>query len=114
MAVIRSLIRHNDLLCHVVEQSLQSLLDALLIIQRASQQMSFELLINERNSSETHTHSGILVVGGTASVEIFLTFLSLDDRIAEADDFIDKMVNHVERVHLEVIANGNDRNIHGL
>lgn len=68
MAVLSSLIRHNDLLCHVVKQRLQSLLDALLIIQCTSEQMSFELLIDERNCSEAHTHTGILVVGGTASV----------------------------------------------
>lgn len=114
MALIKILIRHNDLLCHVVQQRLQPLLDTLLIIQCTSQQMSFELLVKERDRGEAHTHTGILIVGGTASVEILLTFLSLHDRIAKADDFIDEMINHIERVYLGIIADGKHVDINRL
>lgn len=92
-----NLLRH-----HVVEQSLQSLLDALLVVQRAPQQVTFKLLVHKGQcgTAGAEAHAGILEVERAASVQVFLTLLPLDDRITEANHFVDQVVDDGKRVDL--------------
>lgn len=93
---------NNRLLDEVIQQGLQTFFDRLLIVQRASEQGVFELLIR--------THGRIqLGVGGrvgcAASVQKLLAAQSRQYGIRVGDDFVDETVNHVQRILLGTIAN---------
>lgn len=47
----------NYLLSHVVQQRFQSLLDSFLVVECASQQMTFELLVEEYNGGAAATEA---------------------------------------------------------